>query len=95
MDWQPMKLQKMPDDVRAQIQRENRQQLTELLTRYRKDDVLWFNGGTGSDITLEVIRKFQPGIVINNRGAMLSLRQFVPDHSPGAIASQCGDVPSL
>lgn len=70
MDWQPMKLQKMPDDVRAKIQRENRQELTELLTRYGKIDVLWFDGGTGSDITLEEIRKLQPGIVINNRGAM-------------------------
>lgn len=70
MDWQPVKLHKMPDEVRAKLKRENRQELTELLTRYGKVDVLWFDGGTGSDITLEEIRRLQPGIVINNRGAM-------------------------
>lgn len=50
----------------------NHQQLRELLTRYEKIDVLWFDGGSGSDITLEEIRQLQPGIVINNRGGLKS-----------------------
>jgi len=70
MNWQPATIPDMPSDVRARIRKECRQQLTELLTRYGKIDVLWFDGGTGSDITLEEIRKLQPGIVINNRGGM-------------------------
>jgi len=71
MNWQPTKLEKMPEEVRARIQRECRQELTELLTRYGKIDILWFDGGSGSDITLEEIRRLQPGIVINNRGGLL------------------------
>jgi len=45
-----------------------RQQLVELLTNYGKIDILWFDGGCGSDISVEEIRRLQPGIVINNRG---------------------------
>lgn len=70
MNWEPRKLEKMPVEVSENIERENRQQLTELLTRYGKIDLLWFDGDTGSDITLEEIRRLQPGIVINNRGDM-------------------------
>ncbi|HEY0057306.1 MAG TPA: alpha-L-fucosidase [Pedobacter sp.] len=49
-------------------------QLTELLTRYGKIDVLWFDGIEWSGIedtyfnqTIAYIRKLQPGIVINPR----------------------------
>jgi alpha-L-fucosidase len=70
MNWEPTKLKPMPAEVRARIQRECRQQLIELLTNYGKIDVLWFDGGSGSNITLEEIRKLQPAIVINNRGGM-------------------------
>ncbi|MCU0791732.1 MAG: alpha-L-fucosidase [Opitutaceae bacterium] len=45
-----------------------RRQLVELLTRYGKIDILWFDGGCGSDISIEEIRALQPGIVVNNRG---------------------------
>ncbi len=69
-NWEPTKLRTMPAEVRTQIQQECRQQLTELLTRYGKIDVLWFDGGSGSDMTLEEIRKLQPAIVINNRGGL-------------------------
>ena len=49
-----------------------RGQVTELLTRYGKIDLLWFDGKPptphGSDcITQEEIRRMQPGIVINPR----------------------------
>ena len=45
-----------------------RRQLVELLTRYGRIDVLWFDGGCGSDISIEEIRALQPSIVVNNRG---------------------------
>ncbi len=70
MNWEPTRIKSMPPEVRARIQQECRQQLTELLTRYGKIDVLWFDGGSGSDIIFEEVRKLQPGIVINNRGGL-------------------------
>ena len=70
VNWEPFDLPKMPDEVRARIRSENRKQLVELLTNYGKIDVLWFDGGTGSDITLDEVRRLQPGVVINNRSAM-------------------------
>jgi alpha-L-fucosidase len=69
VNWEPKKLEKMPEEVRQRIERENHQQLVELLTNYGKIDLLWFDGGTGSDITVEEIRRLQPGIVLNNRVA--------------------------
>ncbi len=61
-----------PPPFPPEIERRNkelcRRQLTELLTRYGKIDVLWFDGGCGSDISIEEIRALQPGIVLNNRG---------------------------
>jgi alpha-L-fucosidase len=49
-----------------------RGQVTELLTRYGKIDLLWFDGRAptphgSSCITLEEIRQLQPGIVVNPR----------------------------
>jgi alpha-L-fucosidase len=50
-----------------------RGQLTELLTKYGKIDVLWFDGGLPfsmkgyTAMTVEQIRKLQPGIVMNGR----------------------------
>jgi alpha-L-fucosidase len=41
-------------------------QVEELLTRYGKIDVIWFDGGPAA-ITIERIRELQPGIVINPR----------------------------
>ena len=48
-------------------------QVTELLTRYGKIDMIWFDGdvlrwiGTNHFISLKEMRKLQPGIVINPR----------------------------
>lgn len=45
-------------------------QVTELLTRYGKIDVLWFDGSTKDTskiITIEKIRALQPSIVVNDR----------------------------
>lgn len=70
VNHRPTTVPKLPPEERDRIQALCRQQLTELLTLYGKIDVLWFDGGTGSDMTLEEIRKLQPGVVINNRGGM-------------------------
>jgi alpha-L-fucosidase len=67
---QPTKVKKMPTEEAARIRQIMHRQLTEILTRYGKIDILWFDGGSGSDITLEEIRALQPGIVINNRGGL-------------------------
>jgi len=92
MNWESTKVKSMPAEVRARIQQECRQQLTELLTRYGKVDVLWFDGGSGSDITLEEIRKLQPGIVINNRGG-LAQKQGGPKFNGDYFTVEHGDQP--
>jgi alpha-L-fucosidase len=93
MNWDPTKIKPMPAEVRARIQQECRQQLTELLTRYGKVDVLWFDGGSGSDITLEEIRKLQPGTVINNRGG-LAEKKGGPKFNGDLFTVEHGDQPS-
>lgn len=48
-----------------------RGQVTELLTRYGKIDIIWFDGRlprTDKTISVEEIRQYQPGILINPRG---------------------------
>jgi alpha-L-fucosidase len=70
INFQPTTIPKMPAEVAERIKQNNRKQLTELLTNYGKIDLLWFDGGSGSDITLEEIHQLQPTIVINNRGEM-------------------------
>jgi alpha-L-fucosidase len=92
MNWEPRKLQPMPSDVRKRIQQECREQLIELLTKYGKIDLLWFDGGTGSNITYEEIRRLQPAIVINNRGGMLR-RQGGPKHHGDFFTVEHGDQP--
>lgn len=92
MHWQPTKITPMPNDVRARIQKECRDQLIELLTNYGKIDVLWFDGGSGSDITLEEIRKLQPAIVINNRGG-LAQKPGGPKFNGDYFTVEHGDQP--
>lgn len=48
-----------------------RGQVTELLTRYGKIDIIWFDGRlprTDKTISVDEIRRYQPGILINPRG---------------------------
>lgn len=42
--------------------------LYELLTNYGQIDVLWFDGSSKDAVTLEELRKLQPGILFNPRG---------------------------
>lgn len=64
----PEKLKKYQRDYAAMV----KGQVIELLTRYGKIDLLWFDGkpaipGAENIITTEEIRNIQPGIVINPR----------------------------
>ncbi len=74
-DLKPRTDKKTPEEVAAHHQAYAelvRGQIRELLTRYGKIDLLWFDGkipGAASDdvISQGEIRKLQPGIVINGR----------------------------
>lgn len=72
IDFEEEPIPPVPIELKKQMQAAARQQLTELLTRYGKIDLVWFDGGCGCDLTVEEIRKLQPGIVINNRGTLKS-----------------------
>jgi alpha-L-fucosidase len=67
-------------------------QVEELMTRYGKIDLLWFDGKApvpngNNIITLEEIRKLQPGIVINPRmhgkGDFITFERNPPQKDPG------------
>jgi alpha-L-fucosidase len=54
--------------LRAGFQAYVKAQVEELLTRYGKIDLLWFDGFADEAISMERIRELQPGIVVNPRG---------------------------
>jgi alpha-L-fucosidase len=62
-------------------------QVEELLTKYGKIDVLWFDGGSNA-ISIDRIRELQPGIVINNRmhgyGDFVTPEWNLPEQPPAA-----------
>lgn len=67
-------------------------QVEELLTHYGKIDLIWFDGrppvpGGNNVITIEEIRKLQPGIVINPRlhgkGDYITFERNPPKSDPG------------
>jgi alpha-L-fucosidase len=66
MDHKPFTPPKRPADHDQKRRNYNRAQLTELLTKYGKIDLMWFDWGSGEMSDAEV-RKLQPGIVINSR----------------------------
>jgi alpha-L-fucosidase len=74
-DHEPRVLQHTPEEIAAHHQAVAemvRGQIEELLTRYGKIDVMWFDGGPshplhGKLFPIERIRQLQPGIVINPR----------------------------
>ncbi len=49
------------------FQRHLRGQVEELLTRYGKIDLIWFDGAAPDAFTIEWLRELQPGIVVNER----------------------------
>jgi len=73
-------------------------QVTELLTRYGKIDLLWFDGkppipNGDKAITQDEIRKLQPGIVINPRlhgnGDFVTFERNPPQKNPDGWAEFC------
>ena len=91
---QPTQVTPLPREERDRIRALMHRQLTELLTRYGKIDILWFDGGSGSTVTLEEIRALQPGIVINNRGD-LPLTAAAPTRFQGDYFTvEHGDQPT-
>jgi alpha-L-fucosidase len=75
-------------------------QLSEILTRYGKIDILWFDGmgwDKIKDVHAELIyawvRKLQPGIIINNRwdshGDFSTPETFVPEKAPEGWWESC------
>lgn len=77
-------------------------QLEELLTRYGKIDILWFDGvmwrdrdseGLRSKETIRHLRELQPGIVINNRwgrvGDYLTPEYSFPEERPDCWWEAC------
>ena len=66
MDHKPVKLPPKPKEHDARRAELVRGQVRELLTRYGKIDLIWFDGGRG-EIANSEVRRLQPGIVINRR----------------------------
>jgi alpha-L-fucosidase len=77
-----------------------RAQLHELLTRYGRIDLLWFDGGWERSADawrtrdlVAMIRELQPGIVINDRlpgaGDYDTPEQFVPAEPPARVWETC------
>jgi len=66
MDHQPTKLPPRPKDHDAKRAELVRGHVRELLSRYGKIDLIWFDGGRG-EISNGEVRKLQPGIVVNRR----------------------------
>jgi alpha-L-fucosidase len=66
---EPMQLPKQPADFDDKYIAYVNGQITELMTRYGKIDLLWFDGGAGPRmLAQEAIRAMQPDITINDRG---------------------------
>jgi alpha-L-fucosidase len=69
-----------------------KRQVTELLTRYGKVDVLWFDGGPNA-ISIDEIRAMQPGIVVNPRmhgyGDFATPEMKMPDRAPDGWWELC------
>jgi alpha-L-fucosidase len=66
---EPVTLPKKPADFDDKYVAYVNGQITELMTRYGKIDILWFDGGAGKKmLSQDRIRAMQPGILINDRG---------------------------
>jgi alpha-galactosidase len=96
-DLNPRTTKKSPEEIQkhqAEFAAYVRGQIEEILTRWGKIDVLWFDGKApvpnGNNlITQEEIRKLQPGIVINPRmhgtGDFVTFERTPPKGDPGNV----------
>lgn len=67
VDHQPYTVPPKPDGWDDRFSEYVRAQMVELLTRYAPVDLLWLDGKCPSYMSIEEIRKFNPGIVVNPR----------------------------
>lgn len=66
-EFAPEEQQRLDDEYNQYV----RNQVIELLTRYGKIDIIWFDGSLPekeNTISIDEIRKLQPGILVNPRG---------------------------
>lgn len=68
IDFEPKKRKEYTQEARMAYHEYLHGQLTELLTRYGKIDLLWFDGTIDGAMSYDEIRALQPGIVCNTRG---------------------------
>lgn len=66
MDHKPAVKPEKPENWDNEFKAYIKNQVEELLTRYDKIDIIWFDGGPEA-ISIEKIRELQPGIIINPR----------------------------
>lgn len=75
LDHEPIELPVLSEEEQAKYDDDLNQyirgQVTELLTRYGKIDIIWFDGNLpqkGNTIPIDEIHALQPGILVNPRG---------------------------
>ncbi len=66
VNYEPTTLKPRGQALQDLYKKVNGGQLKELLSNYGKIDILWFDSGPAT-VTAEQVRKWQPGIIINNR----------------------------
>lgn len=74
-----------------------RDQIRELLTKYGKIDILWFDGGVMGNadevLSLKEIYELQPGILVNDRmhgdGDFTTTECRLPEEKPGDVWEHC------
>ena len=96
-DLNPRTTKRTPEEIKqhqAEFATYVRGQIEEILTRWGKIDVLWFDGRApipngNNVITQDEIRKLQPGIVINPRmhgkGDFITFERNPPKEDPGEV----------
>jgi len=68
IDYEKRPVKAQTEEFKAAEKAYRHGQITELLTRYGKIDMFWFDGSCDMAITPEEIRAMQPGILCNDRG---------------------------
>ena len=68
-ELKPAVIESPSSDMQKEFEQYIRNQITELLTEYGKIDIMWFDGAASKNpcISIEEMRKLQPGIVVNPR----------------------------
>ena len=101
MAHQPYEPAPYPTDFNERFAKHVRTQIEELLTRYGKIDLLWFDGrpypfDTTGAITLQQIRSLQPSILVNPRllpeGDFATFECRMPTEQPQGRWEYCDDI---